>query len=279
MYQKREIEHLENEQVDPLCKPREIGRTASPWKCTGKGACWTRLVFFAFIASLFIPATVCPMDEKILFREDFQDLSKWKNEFFPKIPEHTIYRIEKENGESYLMAHSDHSASLLIYTEPFDVYDFPDVRWRWKIDGIIENGNAKTKQGDDYPIRIYIAFAYDSEKSGLIERAQYAALRALYGEYPPHSSLNYIWANHLYEETILDSPYTSRSKMILLEKGNERAGTWVTEEINIIKDYEAAFGRKPPGKATIGIMNDSDNTSGQATSYIDYIMVYRNYLL
>ena len=273
MYGKRIIEHSENEQVDPLTDSRKIDSDEAPRKCTGNGVC-TFLTFFIFVVVLFAPVAIYPMDEKILFREDFHDLAKWKDEFFPKIPDHTTYRIEKDRGESYLIAHSDHSASLLIYTEPFNVYDFPNVMWRWKINDIIESGNAKTRQGDDYPIRIYIAFEYDPKKAAFFERAQYAAVKALYGQYPPHSSLNYIWANQLHEETILDSPYTSRSKMLLLEKGNERAGKWVREDINIIKDYEAAFGRKPPGKATIGIMNDSDNTSGQATSYIDYIMVY-----
>ena len=232
----------------------------------------TLLAFFvlmSFVHPLF------SQNSSVLFREDFQDLVKWKDEFFPKIQRHTFYTVEKQGSDTYLKAHSESSASLLIYTEPFDVYEYPHVRWRWKIDGIIEKGNAKTRQGDDYPIRIYIAFEYDPADAGIFLRAQYAAVKALYGEYPPHSSLNYIWANRQHDEDILSSTYTDRSKMILLEKGDELAGTWVTEDINIIEDYEKAFNGKPPRRATIGIMADSDNTSEQATSYIDYIMVYR----
>ena len=232
----------------------------------------TLLAFFvlmSFVHPLF------SQNSSVLFREDFQDLVKWKEEFFPKIQRHTTYTIEKQGGDTYLKAHSESSASLLIYKEPFDVYAYPHVRWRWKIDGIIKKGNAKTRQGDDYPVRIYIAFEYYPADAGIFLRAQYAAVKALYGQYPPHSSLNYIWANRKHEEDILSSTYTDRSKMILLEKGDDLAGTWVTEDINIIEDYEKAFGGKPPRRATIGIMADSDNTSEQATSYIDYIMVYR----
>jgi hypothetical protein len=231
-------------------------------------------VLVVFVVMGFVNP-VYSQDSQVLFREDFQDLLTWREEFFPKIQQHTSYIIEKQNGGTYLKAHSESSASLLIYTKPFDVYAFPRVKWRWKIDGIIEKGNAKTRQGDDYPIRIYIAFEYDPETAGIFERAQYSAVKALYGEYPPHSSLNYIWANQLHEEDILTSTYTDRSRMVLLQKGNARAGTWVTEDIDIIGDYEKAFGEKPPGRATIGIMADSDNTGEQATSYIDYIMVYR----
>lgn len=232
-----------------------------------------RLLAFFVLMNFVLP--VSSQDSHILFREDFQDLVKWKEQFFPKIQRHTSYTVETQGGDTYLKAHSESSASLLIYTEPFDVYTYSRVRWRWKIDRIIEKGNAKTRQGDDYPIRIYIAFEYDPADAGIFQRAQYVAVKALYGQYPPHSSLNYIWANRQHEEDILSSTYTDRSKMVLLERGDDRAGSWVEEDINIIEDYEKAFGEKPPRRATIGIMADSDNTSGRATSYIDYIMVYR----
>lgn len=227
------------------------------------------LVIMAFFSDAY------PGNEQVLFREEFQDLAKWKEEFFPKIPRHTTYSIGNQGDRSYLKTQSGSSASLLIYTETFDVYAFPRVRWSWKIDGIIENGDAKTRQGDDYPIRVYIAFEYDPDRAGFLDRTRYGVMKALYGQYPPHSSLNYIWANLQHKEDVLDSPYTDRSRMILLEKGGRLAGVWVQEDIDIIRDYERAFGEKPPARATIGIMNDSDNTGGSATSYIDYLMVYR----
>ena len=47
------------------------------------------------------------------------------------------------------------------------------------------------------------------------------------------------------------------------------------EEANIVEDYMAAFGKKPPRRATIGIMNDSDNTKESSVSYAGFIEVYR----
>jgi hypothetical protein len=63
--------------------------------------------------------------------------------------------------------------------------------------------------------------------------------------------------------------------MILLEKGEKNVGKWVEEEVNIIADYRRTFGEDPPAKATIGIMNDSDNTGGSAVSYVTSLMVFR----
>jgi hypothetical protein len=63
--------------------------------------------------------------------------------------------------------------------------------------------------------------------------------------------------------------------MIILEKGDKKTGRWVPEAVNIISDYRRAFGVNPPEKATVGIMNDSDNTKGHAVSYVTGISVYR----
>ena len=102
-----------------------------------------------------------------------------------------------------------------------------------------------------------------------------AAAKLVYGEYPPHSTLNYLWANKRHEEAILTSTYTGKSKLIPLQAGGEQAGIWHVETVNIVEDYVNAFGSKPPDKAGIAIMNDSDNTGEQSVSYLDYIEVYR----
>jgi hypothetical protein len=233
-----------------------------------------RLVIIVFFMGAIAYPAVSQGDQ-VLFREGFTDLSAWKPVFFPKIPKHTFYGTEKTGSESSLVARSDASASLLVYKNPFDVYEYPNIRWRWKISNIYRNADPTVKSGDDYPIRIYIAFEYDPQKAGPFERAIFGAARLIYGEYPPSGSLNYVWSSKVLSERSLASPYTDRNKMIFLEKGGSRVGQWIDEEVNIVKDYEETFGKKPPRHATIGIMNDSDNTGEKATSYVEYIEVFK----
>ena len=240
----------------------------------GKGILVRTLACLAF----FIGVLACPAfsaSDQVLFREDFNDLSAWKDVFFPKISRHTVYRVERSGSESYLAAMSDASASLLVYKRPFDVYEYPNVRWRWKVSNIYRNADPKVKSGDDYPIRIYIAFEYDPQDAGPIDRAVFNAARLIYGEYPPWGSLNYVWSSKVLPERTIASPYTDRNRMIFLEKGSSHVGQWVDEEVNVLKDYEEIFGKKPPRHATIGIMNDSDNTGEKSTSYVEFIEVYR----
>ncbi|NIS60718.1 MAG: DUF3047 domain-containing protein [Proteobacteria bacterium] len=214
-------------------------------------------------------------EENPLFREDFNDLNSWKPLYFPKIKKHTSYTIESNGSENYLKAESNASASAVLYRKDFNIYQYSRMRWRWKVENVYTNGDAKTKSGDDYPLRIYIVFKYDPEKAGFMEKVKYNAAKLIYGEYPPHSGLNYIWANREHEETIIINAFTEKSKMILLQKGNSNIGKWLNEDVNIRKDYEEAFGEKPPPIASIAIMNDSDNTGEKSISYLDYIELYR----
>jgi hypothetical protein len=207
------------------------------------------------------------------FREEFNSLDNWKPLTFPKIPRHSTYSIQKEGEKRCLIAHADNSASGIINTRSFNIYKTPIIKWKWKISNIYLAGDEKKKSGDDYPLRIYVVFKYDPEKAGIIEQAQYKALKLIYGEYPPHSSISYIWANKKYPDRILPNPYTAKTQMIHLQKGSERAGVWIEERANALEDYRKAFGTDPPLTATLAIMSDADNTGEKATGYVDYIEV------
>ncbi len=145
----------------------------------------------------------------------------------------------------------------------------------WKITNVYKKGNVETKSGDDSPIRIYIVFKYDPAKASIGQRIKYKFLKTIYGEYPPHSSLKYIWESRKHDKHILTNPYAAESKMIILQTGTENTGKWLEQEVNIIEDYRKAFGEDPPAVASLAIMNDSDNTGESSVSFVDYIEVYR----
>jgi hypothetical protein len=234
-------------------------------------------LFIAFMTSAFILFVVSPSHSQVtrmLFREDFNDLGNWSPVYFPKITSHTLYSIEKNGGEAFLKAVSNASASALMYKREYNVYDYPGVRWRWKVNNVYSNVNPEKKSGDDYPIRVYIIFKYDSESANAIDTVKYGIAKRLYGEYPPHSTLNYVWANNVEQKAIIISPYTDKAKLITLEKGNGKVETWQNEEVNILQDYRRAFGVDPPAIASVAIMNDSDNTGQKSVSYINFIEVF-----
>lgn len=226
----------------------------------------------AVIITLFFPSPSF-LRAEVAISEDFSSLSRWEELYFNNIDTYTHYSLAEIDGTPVLRIESNMSASGIIYTDEFSVYDYPIVEWQWRADQIIEAGNAKVKEGDDYPVRIYIIFPYNPDSVRFFERIAFEALKVVYGEYPPMASLNYIWANREHEEWAIPNPFTSRAMMIPVEEGPAYLGGWRSYRVNLIEDYRLAFGKEPPPSASIAIMGDTDNTGSQATAYIDYIRV------
>jgi hypothetical protein len=214
-------------------------------------------------------------EKQTLFREDFRSLANWEPLHFQKIKKYSTYTIGNIGGRSFLITASDASASAIVYNKMFNVYEYPHMRWRWRVDNVYTKGNPRDKSGDDYPIRVYVIFQYDPSKAEFTDKVSYGIAKTLYGKYPPHSTLNYVWTGHMFAERIITSPYTDKAKMIIMEKGRNRLGTWVEETVNILEDYRKAFGKEPPATAGVAIMNDSDNTGEKAVSYVEYIEVFK----
>jgi len=244
-----------------------------------KGKIFTRYLKLptgVFLLIICLVLAAYSNEKKVLFREDFHNLEKWKPLYFKKIKNHTTYTVASDGNGDYLKAESHSSASALVCKEEFDVYKYPKARWRWKIGSISIKGDPLKKSGDDYPNRVYFLFKYEPENASFTEKIKYALLKNIYGEYPPHSSLNYVWSYTEKTAEVFSSPYTDKTKILVLEKGDKYVGQWMTEDVNILEDYQKAFGKKPPAVASIAVMNDSDNTGGEAVSYIDFIEVYRD---
>jgi hypothetical protein len=211
-----------------------------------------------------------------LFREEFANLDNWQPLLFPNISSHSSYAAASEGELSILHAESKAAASGLRHVKTFDPHTHPMVSWRWKINGVLAKGNAAKKEGDDYPIRIYIMFKYDPTKASFGKRALFRIAKARQGEYPPGSTLNYIWANRPHSRRIIPNAYTEYAQMIVLQAGAKKAGQWITETINILDDYKAAYGKTAPREASLAIMVDTDNTGESVSSAVDFIEVRKD---
>ena len=204
-----------------------------------------------------------------LLKEDFNSLENWEPLNFEKIEKHSIYEVKN----SILVAKSEASASGLKFKKTYDIYKYPNLTFKWKVDNVYKDGDATTKAGDDYPIRVYIMFEYDPEKASFFDNVKYELAKSFYGEYPPHSALNYIWTSKKQKNRIITSAYTDKAKMIVTDNGALHVGKWREHTVNILDDYKEAFGKNPPIKVSLAIMSDSDNTKETSKSYIDFIEV------
>lgn len=191
----------------------------------------------------------------------------WKPLTFHKIDAHTEYSLVEDGGIVVLKAVSRGSSSGLTREVPIDPKVYPIVEWSWKIENVLKKGDVTTKEGDDYPVRLYITFAYDESKIDFLDQAQYELARLLHGQYPPTGALTYIWESRSPVGTMVPNPYTNRVQMIVLESGADKAGQWVAESRNVYEDYRKAFGDDPPPISGVAVMTDTDNTQESAVAY------------
>jgi hypothetical protein len=190
----------------------------------------------------------------------------WKPLTFKKIPKHTAYELIKDGEVVVVKAVSDASASGLIKAVSIDPREYPIVRWRWKVDNILKQSDVATKDGDDFPARLYITFAYDPDKVSFGKKLKFKAGQAIFGDIPI-GALNYIWDTKAPVGTIVENAHTDFAQMVVVESGTEKVGLWVSEERNVYEDYKRAFGEEPPLINGVAVMTDTDNTKERATAY------------
>jgi hypothetical protein len=199
----------------------------------------------------------------------------WESLRFPRVARHTRYRVRQEGEAWVLRAEAETSASALYYPLDADPRQYRHLSWRWKVDRVLAAADARTKAGDDYPARLYVAFADRAAGGTWWQRATHGLQQALAGRSLPSAALNYVWDNRLPPGTVLDNAYTDRSKMIVLQSGATRVGEWVEESRDVYADYQRAFGREPPRLAGIAVMSDTDNTGERAIAWYAAITLRR----
>lgn len=184
-------------------------------------------------------------DELAVGKFSSGDLNGWADQPFKG---KTSYALVPDDGRVVLKAHSQNAASGLLKQISFKAPDYPLLRWSWKITHSLQQEDIRKKSGDDFAARVYVVFP-----RGLF-RFQYRAI-------------NYVWAAKMPKGSSAPSPYTSNSVIVAVESGDEKAGTWVTEERNIYEDYRKAFGSDPPPVGAVALMSDTDNTGDEVTAW------------
>lgn len=172
------------------------------------------------------------------------DLNGWKPKSFKGT---TTYTLVKDGDRTVLKGEAHNAGSGLFKKIKLSVREYPILRWSWKVDHLLKKENVKTKEGDDFPARVYAVFA----------KTFFWQTKALI----------YVWSTHMTKGTAVPNPYSSNAMLIAVEAGPEKLGTWVTEERNIYDDYRKYFNEEPPQLGAVAVMTDTDNTGENAAAW------------
>ena len=196
----------------------------------------------------------------------------WKPLIFKRVAKPTVYSVVNESGTAVVKAVSEGGGSGLFREVRIDLRETPVLQWRWKISNVLPKGNVLTRDGDDFPARLFVSFAYDKKKFHLLDWAKYAIARTIYGPKAPIRTINYVWDAKAPAGTVVATPYTDWVMVIVAESGAERLNQWVVEERNVFADYKRAFGEEPSEVIGVALMTDTDTTRDSATAYYGDIL-------
>ena len=171
------------------------------------------------------------------------------------------YALVEDAGGLVLEIRSAASASSLLHPIAGELARARTLSWRWKTDGIASREAFGEKAGDDYSARVYLMFDYPLDRMPLGQRLMLRAARALHGEEVPAATLCYLLDPRAAAETLVDSPYTSRVRMIVVRSA-ARTGLWWREQRDLAADFQRAFGAEHgpgvPRLRAIAVAADTD---------------------
>ncbi len=176
---------------------------------------------------------------------DAEGLSGWEQKSFAG---ETRYRLIDLNGKKALKATSKGSASGLFKKVRVDLKKTPWLNWKWKIENSFSGLNERQKSGDDYPARIYVVvdggFFFWKTKA-----------------------LSYVWSSNQPKESRWPNAFNGNARMIAVQSGNEKLGTWISEKRDIRMELKKQFGEDFRYIDAVAVMTGTDNAKREAVAY------------
>jgi hypothetical protein len=77
----------------------------------------------------------------------------------------------------------------------------------------------------------------------------------------------YVWGSRTPRDGIVPNGYTSRIKIIAVESGREKLGSWLEETRNVEADFRRAFGEAPGKITSVGILTETDRSDRVLEAY------------
>lgn len=198
---------------------------------------------------------------------------EWQALPLAEVYKKTVYDLVEKDGTVVLRARSDSSTSAIGVERRVDLMSRPILEWRWKVGGLIAGSDVRQRARFDAPARVVVDFEYDDLR--LLYRLKTVAMRALGYDIVPKRSIMYVWSNRMPLETVASTPYAEWIKMVPVQRGSTKVGTWVTERRDVRADYRRIFGEEPPPVHGVALMTDTNSLGDSVTTYYGDIVFRR----
>jgi hypothetical protein len=180
------------------------------------------------------------------------------------------YEIGKEDNNFFLKARTKDRGSIIAKACNYSLREFPVITWRWRALMFPEGADERFKRSGDSVAGIYIIFPSLINPGKLTNKLGF---KVPVPDSMKPECIKYVWSASLPIGTVIDSPYASKTKIVVLQNGTSPLNTWITEEVNVYEDYRQLFNKEPDEVKAVGILTDADDTSSEAMADYDDIFL------
>lgn len=175
------------------------------------------------------------------------------------------YTVQEKGGNKYLHyegMEAKHINLPLINEKRENIYNInifetPVLSWKVRAHNLPQNANEEDNERNDAVASVYVVFDF-----GRI---------ALFKKVP--KTIRYTWSTTM-KEGARTSKLFGNQNIIVVKSGTDDLGEWVTFNRNLVEDYRAVFGDKPPKTPlAILILSDGDSTGSFVMADYDDIML------
>ena len=153
-----------------------------------------------------------------------------------------VYKVADEKGQKFLRADAKDLGIQGGRQFEWDLKEFPILTWAWRPQEFPKGADERTGKNDS-ALAVYAVFPNTPVSV---------------------KSVKYIWSEKVPKGTHI--PQTrGNTQGVVLRTGGDVGGPWVEERVNVLEDYKRYFKTDdPPKPEGIGVLTDSDDTSGRA---------------
>ena len=162
--------------------------------------------------------------------------------------------LVRADGNLALRLRSDKSSFALHRDVVLDVRRHPILTWTWKVARLPLGGDVRDPHRDDQAAQVYVLFPrWPSPRT-------------------TSDVIGYVWDSRAPVGTTLIHPRAPNVRIVVVESGPGRLGTWVREQRDVAADFRALFGREPTRVGKVAVMTDSNDTRGDAEALFGDLM-------
>jgi hypothetical protein len=181
-----------------------------------------------------------------------------------------LYTIGREGDNYFLQARAKGNGSIIAKEMNYHLKEFPVISWRWRAHKLPSGGDERYKKSGDSVAGVYIIFPSAFKPEDLKNRW---GISVPVPDTMKPECIKYVWSASLPPGTLTDSPYSRKTKVVVLQNGASPVHQWKMEEVNAYEDYKRLFKKEPGVVRAVGILTDADDTASEAMADYDDIFI------